>query len=97
MLASYHGIVKKGQIQLQEQVKLPEGAEVLIVVAPSLPEIEAQQRRLVALSDEEWQRPFEAFAQSAQEEQPEESIDSLSDEELVELVHQVREERRQQT
>ena len=41
MLTSYRGTIKKGQIQLEEPVELPEGAQILIVVDLSLAEVEA--------------------------------------------------------
>jgi len=89
MLISYHGIVKKGRIQLQEPVTLPEGAEVLIVISP--PEsLEYQKRRLDALSAEEWQASFDAFIEVISKEATEINIDSVSDQELVDIVHQVR-------
>ena len=91
MLMSYRGIVKKGRIQLQEMVTLPEGAEVLIVISP-LESLEAQERRLDALSAEEWQAPFDAFIEVVSQESTEINIDSMGDQELVDVVHQVREE-----
>ena len=96
MLISYPGIVKKGQIQLEEPVELPEGAQVLVVVDLPLAKVEAQERRLAALSENEWQAPFDAFEQATQDGPTEIDIDSVSDQELVDLVHQVRAEREPQ-
>ncbi|MCP4599334.1 MAG: hypothetical protein GY847_02150 [Proteobacteria bacterium] len=94
MLTSYRGTIKKGQIQLEEPVNLPEGAQILIVVDLSLAEVETRQRRLASLSESEWQAPFAVFEQSAQQlaqDTPLEiAIESVSDQELVDLVHQVR-------
>jgi hypothetical protein len=94
MLTSYSGIVKKGQIQLQEPVTLPEGAQVLVVIELALSEVEAQERRLAALSASEWQAPFNAFAQSAPNAPVEVDIDSVDDQELVDLIHEVRSDRK---
>ena len=78
MLASYHAVVvKEGQIELQEPVQLPEGTEVLVVVAVS----EAHRRKA-----------FDEYIALA-EKYPEADIDTLSDQELIDIVHQVREER----
>ncbi len=90
MLLSYHGIIKEGQIQLQGPVTLPEGAQVLVVLAP--PEaVETQERRLAEMSPADWQAPFDTFiAFSVQEEPPEIDSDTVSDDTLVDLIHQHR-------
>ena len=79
MLASYHAVVvKEGQIELQEPVQLPEGTEVLVVVA---------------LSETHRRKAFDEYIALAEKYPAEADIDTLSDQELVDIVHQVREER----
>jgi hypothetical protein len=93
VLTAYRGVVEQGVIHLRPQSSdLPDGAEVLVVAVQSLPSIKDQERRLDALSPEEWRKPFEAFETAVALEQPEVDIDTISDDELVALVHQAREE-----
>jgi len=98
VLAAYHGVLEKGGIvRLRQAPALPAGAEVVVVVAypcpAPLPSLEEQERRLAALSEEEWRRPFDEFAAIVAQEQAEVDIASLSDDELVALVHEARRER----
>jgi len=95
VLTAYRGVVEKeGTVRLRQAPSLPAGTEVVVVVAQSVPSLEEQERRLAALSPEEWRRPFDAVraAWDASEPAPDEGH-LPSDEELVELVHQVRKER----
>jgi hypothetical protein len=88
MLASYHGIVRNGRIVLRN-VQLPEGAEVIVVVHSQLL-LEEQEKRLAALSDEEWSAPFDAYIELAKAFPAEVDIETIGDEELVALVHEAR-------
>lgn len=88
MLASYHGIVRNGRIILRD-IQLPEGAEVIVVVRSQLP-LEEQEKRLVALSDEEWSAPFDAYIRLVNAFPAEVDIETIGDEELVMLVHGAR-------
>ncbi len=91
MLATYHGVVEHGLVRLRDGA-LPEGAEVVVVVWKP-PSVEEQERRLAALSAEEWRKPFEAVRRAWDESAPTElEGESLSDDELNTLVHQAREE-----
>jgi hypothetical protein len=93
VLATYRGVVERGGIvRLQEEPALPTGTEVVVVVAQPL-SIEEQERRLAALSTEEWQRPFDAVRAAWDVSEPAPDEDHLpGDEELVALVHQARSE-----
>lgn len=94
VLTTYRGVVEKGVIRLRPPSPAPpDGTEVLVVAVQSLPSIEEQERRLAALSAEEWRRPFDEFILLSQAEPAEVDIEDISDEELVALVHEVREER----
>jgi len=88
MLASYHGVVRNGRIILRD-IQLPEGAEVIVVVRSQLP-LEEQEKRLAALSDEEWSAPFDAYIELAKAFPAEIDIETLEDEELAALVHEAR-------
>ncbi len=96
MLTSYHAVVVAGgHIRLTEPVQLPPGMEVLaVVVSPPQAEVAAQEARLAALSDAEWQAPFAVYAELGDQYPTEVDPATISDEELVELVHQVRAERK---
>lgn len=91
-LTSYQGVVQDGVIRLRD-VRLPEGAAVLVVVAEAqtVP-VEEQVRRLQTLPLEERQRRFDALAERAEQYQAEVDIDTVSDEELNEIIHEVRAE-----
>jgi hypothetical protein len=93
VLATYRGVVERdGIVRLREGPALPTGTEVVVVVAQPL-SIEEQERRLAALSPEEWQRPFDAVRAAWDTSEPAPDEDDLpSDEELVALVHQARSE-----
>jgi hypothetical protein len=93
MLTSYAGIVKGGRIYLRKGVNLPEGAQVIVVVAEGLLSIEEQERYLNTLSPVEWHRLFDEFVQFSREQPAEVDIESVSDDELVTLVHEIREAR----
>jgi hypothetical protein len=94
VLTAYHGVVEKeGIVRLRQAPSLPAGTEVVVVVAQPVPSLEEQERRLAALSPEEWRRPFDEFEAIAAQEKAEVNIASVSDEELVALVHEVRQER----
>ncbi len=95
VLTAYRGVVEKeGTVRLRQAPALPAGTEVVVVVAQSVPSLEEQERRLAALSPDEWRRPFDAVraAWDASEPAPDEGH-LASEEELVELVHQVRQDR----
>ena len=93
-LTAYHGVVEKeGIVRLRQAPPLPAGTEVVVVVAQPLPSLEEQERRLAALSAEEWQRPFDEFEAIVAHEQAEVDIASISDEELVARVHEARQEK----
>jgi hypothetical protein len=90
MLATYLGVVEKGRVRLREPVDLPEGAEVLVIaVEPESAEV--QERRLAALSPEEWKEPFDSVraARETSEPAPKEA-DLSDDEELSTLVQEAR-------
>jgi len=95
VLTAYHGVVEKGGIvRLRQASVLPAGTEVVVVAAQPIPSLEEQERRLAALSPEEWRRPFDAVqaAWDASEPAPDEGH-LPSDDELVALVRQARNER----
>jgi predicted DNA-binding antitoxin AbrB/MazE fold protein len=89
-LTSYQGVVQNGVIRLRD-VHLPEGAQVVVVVASTLP-VEEQVRRLQAVPLEERQQRFDTLAERAEQYQAEVEIDTVSDEELNAIVHEVRAE-----
>jgi hypothetical protein len=94
VLTAYRGVVEKeGTVRLRQAPSLPAGTEVVVVVAQSVPSLEEQERRLAALSPEEWRRPFEKFEAIVAQEQAEVDVTSVSDEELVTLVKEARQER----
>jgi hypothetical protein len=93
MLTSYAGVVKGGRIHLRKGVKLPEGAQVVVVVAEKPLSLEEQERYLNSLSLVEWHRLFDEFLQLSHAQSAEVDIESISDDELVTLVHEVREAR----
>lgn len=76
MLVSYPGIVKDGQIELQDPVDLPDGSSVLVI----LNEETLMERR----------QSFDAYHKLVEENPAEQDIASISDEELNEIVHEVR-------
>ena len=93
-LTTYRGVMEKdGLVRLRHAPALPEGTEVVVVVAQPLPSLEEQKRRLAALSPEEWRKPFDEFAAIVAQEQAEIDVANVSDEELVTLVHEAREQR----
>lgn len=98
VLAAYRGVVEKnGLVRLRRPAEarlLPPGSEVLIIATQAQPvsDLEEQERRLAALSPEEWRRPFDAVRAAWDASEPALDETVLSDEELVALVHQVREE-----
>ncbi len=90
MLTSYAGIVKKGQILLPDNVDLPEGAQVIVVVSDHALSLEQQAHYLADLPAEEWRAIFGEFAQISGKQPAEVDIETIDDNELVRLVHQVR-------
>jgi len=60
MLTAYQAVVKNGHIQFREAIQLPEGAQVVVVVASPLAEVLEQEQRLAAMPSTEWQKPFTA-------------------------------------
>ncbi len=93
VLATYRGVVERdGIVRLREEPALPTGTEVVVVVARPL-SIEEQERRLAALSSDEWRQPFDEFATVVAQETAEVDIADVDDEELVALVHEARQER----
>jgi hypothetical protein len=94
VLTTYRGVVEKGVVRLRSQLPAPpDGAEVLVVAVQPVPSLEEQERRLAALSPEEWRKPFDAVqaAWNASEPAPDEGK-TFSDDELVALVHEARDE-----
>jgi hypothetical protein len=95
MLATFQGVVERGQIRWIG-IAPPEGARV-VVVAPEYPSIEEQEARLAAIPDDEWRKPFEEMIALARHSPPPEvDIDAISDQELIDLVHEVRTEMMQE-
>ena len=98
VLAAYRGVVEKnGLVRLRRSAEarlLPPGSEVLIIAtqAQLAPDLEEQERRLAALSPEEWQRPFAEYEAIAAREFAEAEIADISDDELVALIHEARQE-----
>lgn len=98
VLAAYRGVVQKnGLVRLRRPAEarlLPPGSEVLIIAmqAQPAPDLEEQERRLAALSPEEWRRPFAEYEAIAAREFAEADIADISDDELVALVHEARQE-----
>ena len=91
-LTSYPGVVYNGAIRLRD-ARLPEGAQVIVVVAEPPPlSAEEQVRRLQSVPLTERQRRFDALAERAAGRQPELDIDTISDAELDAIVHEVRAE-----
>jgi len=90
MLVTIRGVVRDGKVDLQE-TGLPDGTEV-VILTEKLPSIEAQKRRLEALSQAEWEGPFLEYIKLS-EEYPDEDISKLSDEEIVAIIHDVRAEK----
>ncbi|MFN8454750.1 MAG: hypothetical protein U0401_08800 [Anaerolineae bacterium] len=90
MRTSYTGIVKKGRIHLRKGAVLPEGAQVIVVVADRLFSLEEQEQYLNSLSSAEWRKLFDEFTQRSHEQSAQVDIESVSDEELVTLIHEVR-------
>ena len=90
VLTTYHGVLEKGVVRLHQAPPLPDGTEVVVVVAQPL-SIQEQERRLAALSSEEWHRPFDEFADIVAQEKA--GVDDVSDDKLVALVHESRQER----
>ncbi len=92
ILATYHGVLEKNRVvRLRQDLSLPEGTEVIVVVAQPL-SIKEQERRLTALSPEEWRRPFDEFADVVAQEKADVDVADVSDEELLTLVHETRQE-----
>ncbi|MBN2392805.1 MAG: hypothetical protein JXR84_18890 [Anaerolineae bacterium] len=98
VLTAYRGVVEKnGLVRLRRSAEarlLPPGSEVLIIATQvqPVPDLEEQERRLSALSPEEWRRPFDAVRAAWDASEPALDETILSDDELVALVHQAREE-----
>ena len=93
VLVTYHGVLEKnGVVRLHQDPALPEGTEVVVVVAQPL-SIKEQEHRLAALSPDKWRKPFDEFAAVVTKEQAVVDIVDMSDEELVRLVHEARQER----
>jgi len=94
-LTTYRGVMEKdGLVRLRHAPALPEGTEVVVVVVQPLSSLEEQERRLAALSPEEWRKPFDAVRAAWDASEPAPDEDALpSDEELVDLVNQVRQEK----
>jgi hypothetical protein len=90
-LTSYPGVVHNGAIRLREG-RLPEGAQVIVVVAEPPPSAEEQAQRLRSVPLAVRQGRFDALAERAAARQPELDIDTISDAELDALVHEVRAE-----
>jgi hypothetical protein len=90
MLTSYAGVVKKGQIHLGDEVNLPEGAQVIVVVAERPLSLEEQERYLHTLSAADWSRLFNEFMHFSSDPLTEVDIETISDAELVAIVHEVR-------
>lgn len=93
MLTSYAGVVKGGRIHLPTEVNLPEGTQVIVVVAERPLSLEEQEQYLNSLSPVEWRKLFDEFLQLSHTQAAEVDIESVSDDELVALVHEVREAR----
>jgi hypothetical protein len=91
MLVSYRGIVKNGKVEVTD-AQLPDGTEVVVVTQISVSSAEEQKRRLAALSDSEWNRPFETYVRILKENPAEADSDTLSDTELNDLLHEARQE-----
>jgi hypothetical protein len=89
-LTSYQGVVHNGVIRLRD-VRLPEGAQVVVVVASALP-VEEQVSRLQAIPPAERQRRFDTLAERAEQYQAEVDVDTVSDEELDAIIHEARAE-----
>jgi len=93
-LTSYQGVVQNGVIRLRD-VRLPEGAQVVVVVAETQTlSVDEQLQRLQARSPDDRQRRFDELADRMSQHQAEVDIDTVSDEELAALVHGVRAELR---
>jgi hypothetical protein len=91
-LTSYQGVVHNGTIRLRE-VRLPEGAQVIVVAAEPQPlSAEEQAQRLTTLPMNEWRKPFDDYRAIAEQHPAEVDIDAISDAELDALVHEVRAE-----
>ena len=91
-LTSYPGVVQNGAIRLRE-VRLPEGAQVIVVVAEPPPvSVEEQAQRLQSAPLAERQGRFDELAERAAGRQAELDIDTLSDADLDAIVHEVRAE-----
>ncbi len=91
-LTSYQGVVHNGEIRLRD-VRLPEGAQVIVVVAEPQPlSVEEQTQRLQSMPLDEWRKPFDELAERAAGHPAEVDIDTISDAELDALVHEVRAE-----
>ena len=96
MLATFQGVVERGQIRWVG-IAPPDGAKV-VVVAQEWPPLEEQLKRLASIPLEERQRAFDEFDRLAEQGiQPEVDIGTVSDAELVALVHQTRQERREES
>lgn len=87
ILTAYRGVVEKnGMVRLRQPAEahlLSPGSEVLIVATQPqvVPDLEEQERRLTALSPEEWQRPFELYEAITAREPSEAYIADVSDDE----------------
>ncbi len=98
VLAAYRGVVEKnGLVRLRRSAEarlLPPGSEVLVIAtqAQTVPDLEEQERRLAALSPEEWRRPFEEYEAIAAREFADTDVADISDDELVALIHEARQE-----
>ena len=97
-LTAYRGVVERnGLVRLRRSAEahlLPPGSEVLVIATQPQPvlDLDEQERRLTALSPEEWRRPFEEYEAIATRELADADIADISDDELVALIHEVRQE-----
>ncbi|HZY41507.1 MAG TPA: hypothetical protein VFF59_05845 [Anaerolineae bacterium] len=91
-LTSYQGVAHNGAIRLRD-VRLPEGAQVIVVVAePQSPSAEELAQRLTTLPMDEWRKPFDNYSVMAEQHPADVDIDTISDAELDAIVHEVRAE-----
>lgn len=89
-LTTYRGIVRDGKIILQD-ADLPNGLEV-IIVAQQLPvSVEAQKRRLAAMTQDEWEGRLDEYDQFLNTHPAAEDSSHLEDEDIVAIVHEARE------
>ncbi|MBE2199011.1 MAG: hypothetical protein IAE79_10405 [Anaerolinea sp.] len=89
MLVTYHGIVRRGKVEIAAD-NIPDGTRVVVVMQQTVSTIEEQQKRLAAMSQQEWEAPFKAYARLTAEYPAEVDIETISDEELNAIIHEVR-------